>query len=314
MNKRIVAGISIAVIAASALGYFLLTDKEEKEDKNPVVEEQQEPQKPVAPKNYVQPPVKSVPQVKKAHLYKDLPFSAIADLASLPESAQKTVTNLLKESGDKIYYLKRTDNKVLLVLGLTSDEEENPIKRHDFNFVEISLHDGKVLNHISADKESQYDKWNYDGDLPLSHAHYNDEKELVYTEVWNYSDDEPIKYKKTDKDDNVISLRKEVVDNGTNLREEHLFYDKEGNMTQNVSFNYDGIDLTRFTYYNSNTPEDSAMLVSDYEDGVKKKETLYSSDYKVKNVYLPEYTDEQISKLDVLDKDNKIVETLVNSQ
>ena len=87
-------------------------------------------------------------------------------------------------------------------------------------------------------------------------------------------------------------------------------YDEEGNMTKNVSFNYDGLDLTRFTYYNSQTPNDSAMIVSEFEDGVKKKETVYSSDYKIQNTYIPEYKDGQKSEIKILDKNNNLIETL----
>ncbi|MCM1004465.1 MAG: hypothetical protein NC408_09010 [Candidatus Gastranaerophilales bacterium] len=312
INKKIALGVSLGILFAAALGCFLLSEKDEVEQTESAVEEKTVPK--VQVKQSVSQPAKYVPPVKKADLYnsldKNLPFSAIADLSVLSESARKTINNLLDESCGGIYFLKHNNEKAILVVDLTPDGEENAIKRHDFNFVEISLHDGTVLNNLSEEKDSKYDKWKFDGDLPLSHTHYNDAKELIYTEVWNYSEEEPIKYKKTDKDGNVISLRKEAVENDVNLREEHIFYDNEGNMTKNVSFNYDGTDLTRFTYYNSQTPDDSAMLVSEYEDGIKKKEILYSSDYKVKNVYLPEYKDGQKSELKILDKDNKIIETI----
>lgn len=312
MNKKVALGISVGLVLAAGLGCFLLSEKEEVVQKEPVAEEKIVPK--LQTKQTVSSPVKHIPTVKNANLYnsidKNLPFSAIADLSVLSESARKTVNNLLDKSSGGIYFLKHNDEKAILVVGLTPEQEENAIKRHDFNFVEISLQDGTVLNSLEEEKDSKYDKWLFDGDLPLSHTHYNDDKELLYTEVWNYSEEEPIKYKKIDKDGNVISLRKEAVENDINLREEHIFYDNQGNMTKNVSFNYDGTDLTRFTYYNSQTPDDSAMLVSEYEDGIKKKETLYSSDYKIQNIYLPEYKDGQKSELKILDKDNKVIETI----
>lgn len=315
-NKKTALGISLAAVLAAGIGYTLLNDNKEEEEKSapPVIQEKKfEPEVKVT--NTVPKQVKYEPPVKKADLYnstdKHLPLSAIADLTFLPDSAEKTVNNLLKESSGGIYFLKHNTEKAILVLDLTPSAEESTVKRHDFNFVEISMEDGKILNHKTSDENSKYDKWDYDNDLPLSHTHYNENKEIEYTEVWNYADEEPVKYKKTDKDGNVISLRKEVIDNGVNLREEHIFYDEEGNMIKNVSFNYDGVDLTRFTYYDAASPDDSVMVVSDYEDGVKQKETLYSSDYKVKNIYIPEYNEGQKSKIKILDKDNKLIEILV---
>lgn len=305
-NKKFAVGILSGVILLSALGYVVLNPKEEEQVQ---IVEEEKVAVPMQVKKVVPKPVE--PLIKKVDLYnsidKNLPLSAIADLASLPAPARKTIVELMDKSDNGIYFINSSSDKVVVLL----DEQDNAIKRHNFNFVEISLDDGNILNSSVNDNDSKYDKWDYDNDLPLSHTRYNDEKEIVYTELWNYSEDEPIKYKKSDKDGNVISIRKEVVENGVNLREENLFYDNEGNMVKNVSFNYDGMDLTRFTYYNSQTPDESAMVMSEFEDGVKKKETLYSTDYKVKNVYIPEYKDGQKSEIKILDKDNKLVETLV---
>lgn len=298
-NKKLTVGILGGVIVLSALGYLYLNPEEEVQVQ--VVEEKPSSE-PAPVVNVVSKPVVQ-PPVKKTDLTFDekIPFSAISDLSVLPPSVRKTLLS------EEVYYLHTTPDKAIVIKA----KDNNEIRRHNFDLIEISLEDGNILNKSLEETDSKYDKWKYDNDLPMSHTRYNDDKEIVFTEVWNYSEDEPIKYKKTDKDGNVISVRKEVVENNVNLREDNLFYDSEGNMVKNISFNYDGTDLTRFTYYNSDTPDESAMLVSEFEDGVKKKETLYSTDYKVKNVYLPEYQDGQMSKLKVLDKDNKVVETLV---
>lgn len=304
-NKKVVIGICGGVVLLSALGYLFFNTSEEEPVQVPEVQQAQVPPPPV--KQVVSKTIE--PPVKKTDLYnlsdKNIPLSAIADLADLPVSVRKTVEMLLDTSYNGIYFLNSSSDKITVILG----EEDCEIKRHDINFIEISLADGSILDSNVEDKDSKYDKWKYKNGLPLSHTRYNDDKEIVYNETWNYSEDEPIKYKKSDKDGKIISLRKEVIENDINLREEHLFYDNEGRMVKNVSLNYDGTDLTRFTYYNSQ--DDSVMLVSDFEDGVKKKETLYSTDYKVKNIYLPEYKDGQKSKIKIFDKDNKLVETLV---
>lgn len=305
-NKKVVIGICSGVALLSTFGYlFLNTSEEEETVQVPEVQQVQVPPPPV--KQVAPKPIE--PAVKKTDLYnlsdKNIPLSAIADLADLPVSVRKTVEMLLDTSYNGIYFLNSSSDKITVILG----EEDCEIKRHDINFIEVSLADGSILDSQVEDKDSIYDKWKYKNGLPLSHTRYNDDNEIVYNETWNYSEDEPIKYKKSDKDGKTISLRKEVIENDVNLREEHLFYDNEGRMVKNVSLNYDGTDLTRFTYYNSQ--EDSVMLVSDFEDGIKKKETLYSADYKMKNIYLPEYKDGQKSKIKIFDKDNKLVETLV---
>ena len=48
----------------------------------------------------------------------------------------------------------------------------------------------------------------------------------------------------------------------------------------NLTVNYDGADLTRFTYYNADKLNESGSVISEYKDGVITKETVYTSDYK----------------------------------
>lgn len=311
LSKKSTVAISLFAVITAVAGFLLFEAKKEvplpvaEKKQDTVINEQSKQEKVVKPDKVI----------KKAELYnstdKNMPLSAIAGLSEMPDEVVKTVETLLQESSGGIYFMTRFKDKVFLITDLTPEGEENPIKRHDFSFVEISLNDGSIINTQIKDEDSKQDKWDFNNDLPLSHTHYDKDKKPVYSEFWDYSSEDPVKYKKVDKDGNVISLRKEVIENGVNLREEHVFYDNEGNMTRNVSFNYDGTDLTRFTYYNSEMPDDSAIIISEFEDGVKKKETLYSSDYKIKNIYFPEYKDGQKSEIKVLDKDNNLVETLV---
>ena len=58
-----------------------------------------------------------------------------------------------------------------------------------------------------------------------------------------------------DGNGHIISMRKETLNDGTNLRIEHLVYDKNGNTKINVSTTYDGEDVKRFTYYNADKPK-----------------------------------------------------------
>ncbi len=123
INKKIALGVSLGILFAAALGCFLLSEKEEVEQAEPAVEEKSVPK--VQVKQSVSQPAKYVPPVKKADLYnfldKNLPLSAIADLSELPESARKTINNLLDESCGGIYFLKHNNEKAVLVVDLTPD-------------------------------------------------------------------------------------------------------------------------------------------------------------------------------------------------
>lgn len=295
-NKKLVAGLSLGVAVLAILGGVFLYEKQAEKPVPAAPAEVKSEPAPVVVKEVAVPKPPVTPQliVKKADLYNNtdklIPFSGIADLALLPAGVKSAVDNILENSSNGIFFLKKSGDKIVVIADTASQDEENSKRRHDFEVMEISAEDGKILNDENFTA-----------------------KEDDTLETWNTSDEDSVKYKKTDKEGNIISIRKETVENQTNLREEHVFYDKDGNMTMNVSFNYDGADLTRFTYYDSEKPEESFMIVNDYENGVKTKETLYSSDYKLQNTYIPVYTDGQKSGLKVLDSANKEIETLEDS-
>lgn len=312
-NKKIAVCILLALSAVSLAGYYYLSDKKTLQSET-VAEKSVRADSREAQNQTVEKSVTQKIPVKKADLYNDIekhiPLSAISDLASVPDNVKDTVDDIIENSNDGVYFLKHSNDKIVAVVDANSDEDE--IKRHDFNFYEISAFDGTILNHQGVVPDSKYDKWEYKNGLPLKHIHYNEKKELEFTEIWNYAENEPIKYKKTGKNNQIISLRKEIVNNDVNLREENIFYDSDGNVIQNISFNYEGVDLTRFTYYNSETPDDSAIVISEFEDGVKQKEVVYSSDYQIEKIFIPEYKDGQKSEIKVLDKDNAIIEKLID--
>lgn len=314
-NKKLVAIISLLAAITGITGYFVLSDNEDKPTSSIAAEEQEIP---IPHKEYKQQHLaKHIVQdtpVKKVDLYnttdKKMPLSAISNTADVSDNAKETINNILENSTNGFYLLKCINDKIIAI----TDEalENSTIKRHSFNFIEISSFDGTILNHENIEPDSKYDKWEYKNGLPVKHTHYNEKKELEFTEIWNYSEEETTKYKKINKNNQIISLRKEVIENNINLREENLFYDSEGNMVQNVSFNYDGLDLTRFNYYNSQNPDESAIIVNEFKDGVKQKEILYSTNYQIEKIYIPEYKEGQKSEIKILDKDNVIIEKLVD--
>ena len=112
----------------------------------------------------------------------------------------------------------------------------------------------------------------------------------------------------------ILSIKKETPDGDTKIRSEHLVYDEDGNTRVNVSASYEGPDITRFTYYNSENPQDGVTLMSEYNGGLKTKETVYSSDYKLQNTYNAGYKDGERVTIKVLDSSNNKVEEIISNK
>ena len=322
MRKKVIGGIVLGVVAVACLT-ALIVSKETKDDEKTIPEREIKKVEKTA-KGHVKP---LVPQPKvevkkdlsiKTDLYKGvpdslLPLSAISEIASLNGHVHKTIKELVDNSTG-VLYAKCSGNKLVMVV-------ENPDdNRHGLEFVEISA-DGKhekigfLLSKYSEGNTDE-DFWEYDVSedvkRPTKHTKYNSDGDVEFVETWNYSSDEPIKYELKNKDDKVISLVKETIDENNSMRQEHLIYDKDGKTKVNLTVNYDGADLTRFTYYNADKPNESGSVISEYKDGVKTKETVYTSDYKVKNVYEPEYKNGEREGIKVFDNENKEVKTLLS--
>lgn len=322
MRKKVIGGIVLGVVTVVCLA-ALIVSKETKDDEKTIPEREIKKVEKTA-KVHVKP---LVPQPKvevkkdlsiKTDLYKGvpdslLPLSAISEIASLNGHVHKTIKELVDNSTG-VLYAKCSGNKLVMVV-------ENPDdNRHGLEFVEISA-DGKhekigfLLSKYSEGNTDE-DLWEYDVSedvkRPTKHTKYNSDGDVEFVETWNYSSDEPIKYELKNKDDKVISLVKETIDENNSMRQEHLIYDKDGKTKINLTVNYDGADLTRFTYYNADKPNESGSVISEYKDGVKTKETVYTSDYKVKNVYEPEYKNGEREGIKVFDNENKEVKTLLS--
>lgn len=232
--------------------------------------------------------------IKKVNLYSNipssmLPLSGIAEIADLQPEIQNAVTSIAENNN--IYMIQRSGNKLLII----TDNPENI--RHNIEFTEISLHNGHQIQTTFGynDKisDSDNDIWDYDQEtkMPIRHTKYNKNGDVEFTEIWNYQTNEPIKYEMKDSDGRVISIKKETQQGDSDLRVEHLIYDKDGNTKMNVSATYEGEDLKRFTFYNADKPEISGSIFSDYADGLKVKEIVYTSDLKLKEEYTSDYKD-----------------------
>ena len=249
----------------------------------------------------------------KANLYNSdngvmLPLSTIEIISTLPDSIKEKVTQIA--DSNNIFMSKKIHDKLLLIT-------DNPSNiRHCIEFVEISLANGHqqktTLGYNDKMKDSDNDIWEYDDNTkqPTRHSKYNNDGDIEFVEVWNY-DDNPMKYEMKDADGHVLSLRKETLDDGTDLRVEHLVYDKNGNIKVNVSTTYDGADIKRFTYYNADKPSDGGSVFAEYTDGLKTKETVYSNDLKVINTYTSEYKDGEREDIVIWDNNNNQIKKLI---
>lgn len=253
--------------------------------------------------------------VKKANLYNSaagltMPLSVVSMVSELPTNIQNKVTDI----GNKgtIFMMQQLPNKLLIITENTDNI------RHNIEFSEISLDNGHQVNttlgYSDKMKDSDNDSWDYDSIThnPIRHIKYNTEGDLEFIEQWSYNEENPIKYEMRDESGNVISLRKETIDGETGLRVEHLVYDKQGNTKINVSATYEGNDIKRFTYYNSDKPQESGSIFTEYTDGLKSKEIVYTSDLKVKNSYKSEYKYGEREEIVIYDSDNNELKKLLN--
>ena len=251
--------------------------------------------------------------LKYADLYNNasgdmLPLSAITILKDMPADIKNKVLKLTETNN--IYMMQKHHGKLFIIT-------DNPSNiRHCVEFTEISINNGHqvktTLGYNDKMNDSDNDIWEYDDSKrPIRHSKYSSNGDLDFVETWNYDNDNPIKYEMKDAEDRTISLRKETLDSDVSLRVEHLVYDKDGNTKINVSTTYDGDDVKRFTYYNADKPDESGSVYTEYDNGMKTKESIYTSDLKLKNSYTSEYKDGEREDITVWDDKNKEVEKLL---
>lgn len=252
---------------------------------------------------------------QNANLYSDipssaLPLSSITLISKLPENIKPEVNNIYESSN--VYMTNKTGDKLLIIT------ENSANMRHEIEFTEISLSNGHKTNTTFGynDKFKDFDNeiWEYDKDTnkPLRHTVYDKSGDMIFVENWNYAPENAIKYEMKDSDDKVISIKKETLENGTDLRVEHILYDKDGHTKLTVTASYDGADIKRFTYYNADKPNESGSVFSEYTEGVKTKEKIYTSDLKLKNTYTSDYKDGDRQSITVYTPNNEESEVLLS--
>ena len=329
MKKKVFVWVlSAAAVAVCAMAFVMNKDAEsENTSANVPVESNTKLNKTsvsVPPKEETKEVAPAEPEtpkeiIKKGEMYSSLsnnqlPLSGIVLLNDLDEDIQEEIGDVL-DSSKNIFMLKKLDNKLLMLVENPSDS------RHNIDLQEFMLNSESVKNlpfttHIAGD-ETERDIWEYEDNddmkRPVKHIKHDEENNVEYTEIWNYSPEETVKYEMRDGEDRVVSIKKETIDNETSLREEHIFYNKDGSIKQSVAISFNGPEITRFTYYNSEKPEDGIIIYSEFgPDGNKTKETVYTPDFKVINIYEPVYKDGVRVGIRVLDNQNREVEKILS--
>lgn len=321
-KKTIIWGAVLVVV--SVIGVLIFFSIEKNKTPAPVETPKVSQEKPAAPekpepKETPKQVSKNVQKVEpkktevKKYVYENssLPFSAASILADLPSNVKDKVNGLI-ENSQGLYLLGKSGDKITLILENSEDYPRHEVEINEIDAVtaeETSIPIGyKVTN-----DETDEDIWEYDKKthLPTMHIKYNQQGEVEYTEFWHYSAENPVKYELKDRDGKILSIKKETPEGDMGLRLEHIVYDKDGNTKINLSAAYDGADIKRVTYYNADKPDESSTIISDYTDGQKVKETVYTPDLKIKNVYKANYVEGEMTDITVLDNNNEEVEKIL---
>lgn len=313
--KKIVTGLFCSTLIAGAFFFcasekqaILISKENEKQSNKPTVQTQ----------------IKE--EIKKSYdLYSstpyDLPLISIYEISKLPQSIKKIVDETL-EASQGFYMLKKVNDRVLILLQ-NPVLESNTYARHNLQYVEIYLDgrkefhnagyngiDGEVFDNFDKGKDAWvYDK-NSEYNLPLKHIAKDEKGKVKFTEIWNYNENEPVKYLMKDAKGNAISIMKETLENESNLRKEHIFYDNDGNITISLTINYDGANISRFTYFNSHDMVDSLSIISEYEDSHKIKESIYNEKYELINTVKSAYKEDTRVELQIYDSENNEIAKL----
>ena len=220
------------------------------------------------------------------------------------------------------YILKKLNGKILILL-------QNPImhsdtySRHELQYIEILPSGEKAFHNagytgvngeISNTTENKVADWIFDKNdemlRPVKHISRDEKGKIKFIELWNYKESEPVKYEMKDAKGKAVSIIKEVQESDSNYRKEHLFYDNNGSITMSITINYDGANISRFTYFNSHSSIDSISIISEYDNGLKVKESIYDENYNLVNIFIAEYDNGVRKNIKVFDAEGNQVDKI----
>lgn len=257
---------------------------------------------------------------KKYDLYSltpyDMPLYSIMEISKLQPNIKSIVDKLLEDSQG--FYLLRNDGDKVLIILQNPVQQGNTYSRHDLQFVEIDSA-GKLTYHDAGYKgvegetlqefEQSSDSWIFEEltehHRPTKHIVYDEKGKIKFTEIWNYDENESVRYQMRDSHKKTVSILKESQDNESNLRKEHIFYDNEGKITMSLTINYDGANVSRVTFYNAHDSIDSMSIISEFQDGLKVKESIYNEAYELINTVISEYVNGERKVIKLYDGEEK---------
>lgn len=328
-NRRILLGIGTLCVLAGAIGIFLI--EHDIESKKPVEENITQQKQAETPKTTKTVKTEAEKPAITCNLYSNtlyyIPFSSISEIAKLPPAIQEQISKLL-ENAQGFYLLKqnKTTGEVFILL-------QNPVKINN-NYIRHGLQTATITKdgHISYTNigyageegeigntvEKRTDSWEFDTSVepnrPLKHTAYDKHKKIIFEESWNYNETDPIKYQMKDSKSNVVSILKETLDNNSNYRREHIFYNSEGGTTKSITVNYEGADIKWFTYFDSEKPDKNITIESVYENGLKTEEKIYNQSFKQINSLKATYINGEKSKLILLNSEGKEIEHYIEGK
>lgn len=261
---------------------------------------------------------------QKADLYSDAayytPFASIAELAEISAETKKKIDHLLEISSG-CYFIKQnpeTKDIYIFLQNPVTDMSERYI-RHNLQIAHIdgngnvSYEDigysgeyGEISNAVTLNKNEE---WVFDETIepnrPMHHVAFDTKNQILYSESWNYDETEPLKYEMKNSAGKTISVMKEYTSGDSEYRQEHIFYDDNGNTVKSITISYDGADIVWFTYYDSNLPDNSITIESVYDNGIKTSEKIYNQAYQLVKSFTPGYTNGSLTSLKVYNSEGK---------
>ena len=79
-----------------------------------------------------------------------------------------------------------------------------------------------------------------------------------------------------------------------------------------MTADYEGENIKWFSYYDSQSPENSIMIESAFEDGIKTEEKVYNQNFKVEKTLKAIQTSDGRQKLKVINSEGEKVMELEN--
>lgn len=325
-NKRIFLGIGVLLILAGAVGFFLIERNIPSTENKTELTERKTANIPAQTKQTIE-KKDEIPVIKTA-LYANspyyMPLFSIAEISGMTDKNKELVNNFFNDA-QGFYFLKQSGNNGNYTILL-----QNPVNinysmypRHNLQLVKISA-DGNIktedlgyngqinetVNAVSMEK----DVWKFDKSVepyrPLKHTEYEN-KDVVFTEIWNYDEKESVKYEMKNADGNVVSMVKEFIDNDMSYRIEHTFYDNEGRTLRSISINFEGANIKWFNYYDSTNPDDCILIESEYEEGLLKYEKIYNQEFKLLHKFEAKYSNGELIELIQYDNTDNIVKKFI---